>query len=318
MLAAHPRHVIGERPSGHDVTRRGTWIWFVTGSSRGIGREIVKAALDAGDKVVATARRPEQLNDLAEKFGERVLPVALNVTSSTDVGKAVAVGYKTFGRYDVVVNNAGFGDTASIEDTTLEDFKKQIDTNFLGVVYATKAALPILRQQGAGHIFQVSSLGGRVGSVGLGAYQSAKWAVGGFSTVLTQEVAPLGIKVTVLEPGGMKTDWAGSSMTIPPVSAPYEKTMGAFAKMLRDFSGSEPTDPVKVAQVVLKLAGRDDAPVRLLLGTDAVQYALAAAKGLAESNEKWHDLSVSVAFDNRRPQPILFGVVVQQAAEIQE
>jgi NAD(P)-dependent dehydrogenase (short-subunit alcohol dehydrogenase family) len=272
-------------------------VWFVTGSSRGLGRKIVEAALNAGDKVVATARKPEQLKDLTEAYRDRVLALALDVTDSADVAKAVEQGRKTFGRYDIVVNNAGYGDTAAIEDTTIESFEKQIATNFLGVVYVTKAVLPILREQGSGHIFQISSLGGRIGAVGLGAYQSAKWAVGGFSTVLAQEVAPLGIRVTVLEPGGMKTDWAGSSMTIPPVSAPYEQTVGGFAKMLRDHSGSEPTDPAKVAQVVLRLSDRDDAPVRLLLGTDAVQYAAAAAKALADSDQKWHDLSVSVAFD---------------------
>jgi NAD(P)-dependent dehydrogenase (short-subunit alcohol dehydrogenase family) len=271
-------------------------VWFVTGSSRGLGREIVEAALNAGDSVVATARKPEQLNDLSEKFGDRVLALALDVSDSAAVSKAVAAGHKAFGRYDVVVNNAGYGDTASIEDTTLESFEKQIATNFLGVVYVTKAVLPILREQGSGHIIQVSSVGGRVGSPGLSAYQSAKWAVGGFSTVLAQEVAPLGIKVTVLEPGGMKTDWAGSSMTVPPVSAPYEQTVGAFAKMLRGYSGQEPTDPAKVAQVVLKLANQEDVPVRLLLGSDAAQYAPAAAKALAESDQKWHDLSVSVGF----------------------
>ena len=168
-------------------------VWFVTGSSRGLGREIVEAALNAGDRVVATARKPEQLNDLAEKFGDRMLALALDVTDSADVAKVVAEGHKAFGRYDVVINNAGYGDTASIEDTTFESFEKQIATNFLGVVYVTKAVLPILREQGSGHIFQVSSVGGRVGSPGLAAYQSAKWAMGGFSTVLAQEVAPLGI-----------------------------------------------------------------------------------------------------------------------------
>jgi NAD(P)-dependent dehydrogenase (short-subunit alcohol dehydrogenase family) len=272
-------------------------VWFVTGSSRGLGREIVEAALNAGDRVVATARKPGQLNDLSQKFGDRVLALALDVSDSAAVAKAVSEGHKAFGRYDFIVNNAGYGDMASIEDTTLESFEKQIATNFLGVVYVTKAVLPILREQGSGHIIQVSSVGGRVGSPGLSAYQTAKWAVGGFSTVLAQEVAPLGIKVTVLEPGGMKTDWAGSSMTVPPVSAPYEETVGAFAKMLRDHSGQEPTDPAKVAQVLLKLAGQDDVPVRLLLGTDAAQYAPAAAKALAESDQKWHDLSVSVGFD---------------------
>jgi NAD(P)-dependent dehydrogenase (short-subunit alcohol dehydrogenase family) len=246
------------------------------------------------DRVVATARKPEQLNDLSEKYGGRLLALAVDVTDSEAVIGAVAAGHKAFGSYDIVVNNAGYGDTASIEDTTIESFEKQIATNFLGVVYVTKAVLPILREQRAGHIFQVSSVGGRVGSPGLGAYQSAKWAMGGFSTVLAQEVAPFGIKVTVLEPGGMKTDWAGSSMTIPPVSAPYEQTVGVFAKMLRDYSGSEPTDPAKVAQIVLQLANQDDVPLRLLLGTDAVQYAPTAAKALAESDAKWHELSVSV------------------------
>jgi NAD(P)-dependent dehydrogenase (short-subunit alcohol dehydrogenase family) len=247
--------------------------------------------------VVATARKPERLNDLSETFGDRVLALALNVSDSAAVAQAVSEGHKAFGRYDVVVNNAGYADTASIEDTTLESFEKQIATNFFGVVYVTKAVLPILREQGSGHIIQVSSVGGRVGSPGLSAYQSAKWAVGGFSTVLAQEVAPLGIQVTVLEPGGMKTDWAGSSMTVPPVSVPYEQTVGAFAKMLRDSSGQEPTDPAKVAQVVLKLANQEDVPVRLLLGSDAAQYAPAAAKALADSDQKWHDLSVSVGFD---------------------
>ncbi len=149
-------------------------VWFVTGSSRGLGREIVEAALRAGDRVVATARRPEQLHDLAGRFGDRLLALGLDVTDSVNVAKAVAEGLQAFGRYDIVVNNAGYGDTASIEDTTLGSFEKQISTNFLGVVYVTKAVLPILREQASGHIFQVSSVGGRVGSAGLGAYQSAK------------------------------------------------------------------------------------------------------------------------------------------------
>jgi NAD(P)-dependent dehydrogenase (short-subunit alcohol dehydrogenase family) len=262
-----------------------------------LGRSIVEAALHAGDRVVATARQPGQLHDLLEKFGDRVRVLALDVTDSAHVARVVAEGHQAFGRYDVVVNNAGYGDIAAIEDTTIASFEKQIFTNFLGVVYVTKAVLPILRRQASGHIFQVSSLGGRLGSPGLAAYQSAKWAVGGFSTILAQEIAPLGLKVTVLEPGGMKTDWAGSSMTIPPVSAPYEPTVGAFARMLRAYSGSEPTDPAKVAELMLKLANQEKPPLRLLLGTDAVQYAPAAAQTLADSDALWHDLSTSVAFD---------------------
>jgi NAD(P)-dependent dehydrogenase (short-subunit alcohol dehydrogenase family) len=272
-------------------------VWFVTGSSRGLGHAIVEAALEAGDQVVATARQPAQLSDLLARYGDRVLSVALDVTDSDQVTSAVQEGLKAFGRYDVVVNNAGYADLASVEDVTLDAFRAQIDTNFYGVVQVTKAVLPILREQGSGHIFQVSSLGGRIGSAGLAAYQSAKWAVGGFSTVLAQEVAPLGIKVTVLEPGGMRTDWAGSSMTIPPVSEPYQATVGAFAGMIRaaDLSQAEAAHPARVAQVVRDLAGRQDAPVRILLGTDAVQYAQAAALALAESDEKWRHLSESVS-----------------------
>ncbi|MFF2382556.1 SDR family NAD(P)-dependent oxidoreductase [Streptomyces sp. NPDC058108] len=272
-------------------------VWFVTGSSRGLGRAIVEAALEAGDRVVATARKPAQLDDLVVRHGDRILPLALDVARDDDVRRAVREGLDAFGRYDVVVNNAGYGDIASVEDVTPEAFRAQIDTNFYGVVQVTKAVLPVLREQGAGHIFQVSSVGGRVGSVGLSAYQSAKWAVGGFSTVLAQEVAPLGIQVTVLEPGGMRTDWAGSSMTIPPVSEPYRQTVGGFADMIRSSaaSGSAESDPVKVARVVRDLAGRQDAPVRIVLGAQAYGIAQAAARAIAESDEKWREVSESVS-----------------------
>ncbi|WP_329524948.1 SDR family NAD(P)-dependent oxidoreductase [Streptomyces sp. NBC_01462] len=272
-------------------------VWFVTGSSRGLGRAIVEAALEAGDQVVATARKPAQLDDLVARHGDRILPLALDVARDDDVQRAVREGLDAFGRYDVVVNNAGYGDIASVEDITLDAFRSQIDTNFYGVVQVTKAVLPVLREQGRGHIFQVSSVGGRVGSAGLSAYQSAKWAVGGFSTVLAQEVAPLGIKVTVLEPGGMRTDWAGSSMTIPPVSEPYQQTVGVFADMIRSSStaNSAESDPVKVAQVIRDLAGREDAPVRIVLGAQAYEIAQAASRTITESDEKWREVSESVS-----------------------
>jgi NAD(P)-dependent dehydrogenase (short-subunit alcohol dehydrogenase family) len=273
-------------------------VWLVTGSSRGLGRAIVESALVAGHRVVATARKPEQLQELAKRYGDKIRAVALNVTDSEAAIRTVHNTVEAFGRLDVLVNNAGYGDTASVEDVSLDDFKAQIDTNFYGVVYVTKAALPVMRTQGFGNIFQISSVGGRIGAPGLAAYQSAKWAVGGFSTVLAQEVAPLGIKVTVIEPGGMRTDWAGPSMNIPPVSKPYEQTVGAFAQMIRDFSGKEPTDPAKVAQVILKLADMAEPPLRLLIGSDAVKYAAAAAKQLAESDAQWCTLSESVGFDN--------------------
>ncbi|OPA91739.1 short-chain dehydrogenase/reductase [Pseudomonas fluorescens] len=269
-------------------------VWFITGSSRGLGRAITEAALRAGDRVAATARNTRQLDDLVAEFGDAVFPLALDVTDNKQVVQAVEAAAAQFGRLDVVVNNAGYGDVASVEDVTPEDFKAQIDTNFYGVVNVSKAVVPVLRRQGSGHIIQVSSLGGRIGMPGLAAYQSAKWAVGGFSTVLAQEVGPLGVQVTVLEPGGMRTDWSGSSMTIPPISEPYQQTVGALVQLIGS-PGILPTAPARVAEIVLELALSKDAPLRLLIGADAVQYAARAAEDLAASDKKWHDLSVSAS-----------------------
>ncbi|KAJ5288308.1 hypothetical protein PENANT_c210G07676 [Penicillium antarcticum] len=271
-------------------------IWFITGSSRGLGLAITEAALNNGDSVIATARKPEQLGHLVEKFGiERVLPVALDVTDNDQVVQAVKSGFERFGRIDVVINNAGYANTAAVEDIDVEDFCAQVNANLMGVVYVSKAVLPILRQQKSGHIFQVSSLGGRIGAPGLSAYQCAKWAVGGFSTVLSQEVAPFGIKITVLEPGGIRTDWAGSSMQVPPVSEPYRGTVGAFAEYLRKSSGSEASIPSKIADIVLKLLDEKEPPLRLLVGPDAVDYAGKAAEALSASDKKWRELSISSA-----------------------
>jgi NAD(P)-dependent dehydrogenase (short-subunit alcohol dehydrogenase family) len=274
-------------------------VFLLTGSSRGLGREIAEAVLAAGDRLVATARRPESLAGLAERYGGQILPVALDVTDPAAARAAVAAGLEAFGRIDVVVNNAGYANLASVEDITDEDFREQIDANLLGVVNVTRAALPVLRRQGAGHIIQVSSIGGRLATAGLSAYQAAKWAVGGFSEVLAKEVGPLGIKVTVLEPGGMQTDWAGSSMKVPPVSEPYQATVGAMAKLHQD-AARPPVlgDPAKVAQVVLAIAGLDEPPLRLILGSEAYLYATAAARARAESDAAWHDLTVSTDRDD--------------------
>ncbi len=271
-----------------------TKIWFVTGSSRGLGRAIVEAALSSGASVIATARSVKSLDALTKQFGpDRLLPLALDVTNESQVFAAIHAGHQKFGRIDVVVNNAGYANTASLEDMETADFRQQIDTNFMGVVYVTKAAVPILRQQRSGHIFQVSSIGGRIGIPGLSAYQSAKWAVGGFSTVVAQEVAPFGIKVTVLEPGGIRTDWAGSSMAIPAISESYEQTVGAVAGKLRQASGNEESLPEKIAQIVVDLSEETDVPLRLVLGPQAVGIAEQAAETLAESDRKWRHVSTS-------------------------
>ncbi|RKU49562.1 Oxidoreductase boa17 [Coniochaeta pulveracea] len=271
-------------------------VWFVTGSSRGLGRAVVEAALSSGASVIATARSVQSLDALAETFGpDRFLALTLGVTKESEVINAIRAGHQKFGRIDVVVNNAGYANTAALEDMDIQDFRQQMDTNFMGVVYVTKAVIPILREQGSGHIFQVSSIGGRLGTPGLSAYQSAKWAVGGFSTVVAQELAPLGIKVTVLEPGGIRTDWAGSSMKIDEVSEPYERTVGVVAQMLRGLSGSEESLPEKIAQIIVNLSEEKDAPLRLVLGPQAVEFAAKAAEELTASDQKWQDVSLSSA-----------------------
>jgi NAD(P)-dependent dehydrogenase (short-subunit alcohol dehydrogenase family) len=279
-------------------------VWFVTGSSRGLGRALVEVALEAGDRVAATARNPERLRDLLDKYGDAVLVLRLDVTDCDAAARVVTQAEQTFGRIDVVVNNAGYGDLGSFEDTTIDSFRTQIDTDFYGVVNVSKAVVPLLREQGSGHIFQVSSLIVRLSGPGLTAYQAAKCAVAGFSLGLAKEIAPFGVKVTILEPGAMRTDWGGSSMTIPQPSGPYQPTIGAFAEALRAFSGHEPTNTRRVAQVVRDLAGRDDAPVRLLLGTDAVPLAQQAAQELAASDEAWREVSLSVSDGTPLTTPI--------------
>lgn len=271
-------------------------VWFVTGSSRGLGREVVLAALDAGDTVVATARTVRDLDDIVTRYGARVMPLPLDVSDPAAVQAAVADCLSRFGRIDHVVNNAGYANIASVEDVTMEDFREQVETNLFGTVYVTKAVVPIMREQGSGHIFQIASIGSRIASVGLAPYQASKFAVRSLSLVLAQEVQPLGIQVTAIEPGGMRTNWAGSSMRIPAISAHYQQTVGSFAKMLRDYSGNEPSDPRKVAKLIVDLAGRPDAPVELLIGQDAFEYAQLAADVVAASDKKWKELTTSVGF----------------------
>jgi NAD(P)-dependent dehydrogenase (short-subunit alcohol dehydrogenase family) len=235
-------------------------VWLITGSSRGLGRALAEAVLAAGDKLVATARKPAQLADLVDRHGDQVRAVALDVTDSGAAGNAIQGAVDAFGRLDVLVNNAGYANLNSIEDMAAEDFREQIETNFFGVVNVTRAALPVFRRQRDGHIIQISSIGGRWATPGLSAYQSAKWAVGGFSEVLAKEVGPLGVKVTVVEPGGMRTDWAGSSMRVGAVQPDYQKAVGAMIQAHSTNADIVRGDPAKVAQAILRVASEKRPP----------------------------------------------------------
>jgi NAD(P)-dependent dehydrogenase (short-subunit alcohol dehydrogenase family) len=272
-------------------------VWFITGSSRGLGRALAEAVLAAGDKLVATARNPAQLDDLVDRYGNRVRAVALDVTDARAAGDAIQSGVDAFGRLDVLVNNAGYANVNSIEDMAAEDFREQVEANFFGVVNVTRAALPIFRTQRNGHIIQISSIGGRGATPGLSAYQSAKWAVGGFSEVLAKEVRPLGIKVTVVEPGGMRTDWAGSSMRVGAVQPDYQQAVGAMIEARSTNADIMRGDPAKVAQAILRVASEKRPPLRLLLGTDAVFLASLFSAERAKEDAKWKDLSVSTDFN---------------------
>ncbi len=275
-------------------------VWLVTGSSRGLGRDLAKAVLASGDRLVATARDPKSLAGVVAAHADQVLAVALDVTRADDARSAVAAAVERFGRLDVLVNNAGYANTNSIEDVDEADFRAQFETNFFGVFHVTRAALPVLRAQKAGHVIQISSIGGRLGSPGLGSYQSAKWAVEGFTEVLAREVGPLGIKATIVEPGGMRTDWAGASMRNDEPSEPYRATVGALAGNARQ-AGTSRGDPAKAAQAILRVASLADPPLRLLLGTDAVFLAEVVARRRAEEDARWKDLSSGTDFDGLPP-----------------
>jgi NAD(P)-dependent dehydrogenase (short-subunit alcohol dehydrogenase family) len=273
-------------------------VWFITGSSRGLGRAITRGVLEAGHRVAATARRPSDLDEIASQYGDRVKAVPLDVTDPEQAARAVKAAVDTFGRIDVLVNNAGYADTDSAEDMPLEDFRRQIDTNFYGVVYVTRAVLPVMRKQRSGRIFQISSIGGRRGGTpGLSAYQAAKFAVAGFSEVVLNEVAPLGIQLTIVEPGGFATDWAGTSMKILPSQPDYEPTVGATAKRLRGDPGAARGVPEKAAQALLALASMPKQPRRLVLGTDAYVLAKAKALELIASDDANRQLSASTDAD---------------------
>ena len=272
-------------------------VWFITGSSRGLGRSLAEAVLAHGDLLVATARHPEQLGDLVSTYGEQMRAVALDVTNPEQVRTAIATAIDAFGRIDVVVNNAGYANVASIEETTEEDWRAQLETNLWGVINVTRAALPVLRKQRSGHFVQISSTGGRTGVAGLGPYQTAKWAVEGFSEVLSREVAPLGIKVTLIEPGGFRTDWGGSSMSYTEPSEDYRSTIEGRLDYHHQ-AGNEPGDPAKAAQAIISIVNEENPPLRLLLGKDAVQLARRIDQAKLAETDRWEKLSSSTDFDD--------------------
>jgi len=279
-------------------------VWLVTGSASGLGRDIAEAVLAAGDRLVATARDPRRLDDLVKGYGDRVRTATLDVANEDASRAAVQVAVDVFGRLDVVVNNAGYGDIAPFEQLSPERFKAVLDTNFYGVVNVTRAAIPGMRKQRSGCILQISSVGGRLARPGSTPYHAAKWAVGGFTESLAQEVAPFGVRVCALEPGGMRTNWgARANENAPDLLPDYEPSVGAVINALKPYWGHETSDPVKVAQVILRLADCDHLPAHLLIGSDAVQYAGQAEATRASEAEQWREISVATDVDAKVALP---------------
>ncbi|MDX3234614.1 oxidoreductase [Streptomyces sp. ME03-5709C] len=267
-------------------------VWLITGCSSGFGREIALAALAAGDRVMATARRPETLGDLAQAGGDRISTAALDVTDPSSVQAAVKATLAVFGRVDVLVNNAGSTMIGAVEETSMEQLRFQMETNFFGTAEVTKAIVPLMREQGSGTIVQMSSLGGRMTYPGLGGYDAAKHALEAFSEALASELAPLGVRVLLVEPGMFRTKIA-SNMVLAPENAAYRETSGALREMVAGVKGQEPGDPAKAAAAILEVLEAENPPLRLVLGGDAVDALRAHHEAVLADMAAWETLSRS-------------------------
>jgi NAD(P)-dependent dehydrogenase (short-subunit alcohol dehydrogenase family) len=282
-----------------------TQTWFITGSSRGLGRALTQAALEAGDHVAATARQPAQLDDLVAQWGERIHALPLDVTDPDAARAAIAEAHDRLGRLDVIVNNAGYANVSPIETGDDGDFRAQFETNFWGVYNVSKSALPILRTQGGGLVMQISSVGGRVGgSPGIASYQAAKFAIDGFSRVLQAETAPFGVRVMVVEPSGFQTDWAGSSMTVHEIPEAYAPTVGAMNTRVRQSTGGAAGDPSRAAAILVQVAKRQHVPSHLPLGVNATEFSIRLDEQLLAEDTRWSEVSRSADFGE--PYPIEF------------
>lgn len=215
--------------------------------------------------------------------------------------RAVEAAVSRFGRIDVVVNAAGYGNLGAIEDTSIDDLRAQIETNLFGAIHVSKAVIPTLRAQRSGHVIHFSSVGGRIGATGRAAYSAAKFGVEGFAEAMATEMAPHGVRVTIIEPGGFRTDFAGSSTTIQDVRADYDATVGEAARFQRAYNGRQPGDPARAAQVILNIAGMPNPPLRLLLGSDAVRAVAASDLRKMEADRTWRELSCSTDFTSGLP-----------------
>ncbi len=266
-----------------------TKTWFITGASKGFGREWAEAALERGDNVATTARKLDTLDALVDTYGDAVLPIQLDVTDRSAAFDAVKRAADHFGKLDVVINNAGYGHFGMIEELTEDDVRSQMETNLFGALWVTQAALPIMRAQGSGHIIQVSSIGGISAFPTVGAYHASKWALEGFSQSLAQEVAGFGIYVTLIEPGGYSTDWSGPSATRSEENPAYADVREAAKKRP---SASDPGDPTATRDAILKVVDADEPPLRIFFGKMPLEIATKDYESRLATWNEWQPVSV--------------------------
>ena len=271
--------------------------WLITGCSTGIGREIARAALEAGHSVAVTARNVDAVADFVDQFGDRALALPLDVTDRDQITAAVGSVEKTFGGIDVLVNNAGYGYMAAVEEGEDAEVRKLFDTNYFGVVDTLKAVLPAMRARRSGHVINISSMTGLVANPPNAYYSSTKFALEALTEALAKEVGPLGIKVTAIEPGAFRTDWAARSMqeSSTPIGD-YDENVGARKTLIKQFADHLPGDPRKVAEAVLMVAGLDEPPLRLLLGRDVLAAVREKIADLTASIDQWESVTKNVNF----------------------
>jgi NAD(P)-dependent dehydrogenase (short-subunit alcohol dehydrogenase family) len=272
-------------------------VWLITGCSSGFGRALAKEVLSKGYNAAVAARNTNDVKDIVEPYPDTAMAVRLDVTVSADIKSAVEATVKQFGQVDVLVNNAGIGYFAAIEESEEEQVKRMFDINFFGLAKMTQAVLPIMRKQRSGHILNISSIGGLRSFPGVGFYNATKYAVDGFSEALSKETAPLGIKVTIIAPSGFRTDWAGRSAKDSTLKIEdYSSTAGKNAGDIRGYSGNQPGDPVRAARAMIAVTESPDPPLRLLLGAAALKGAYAKLEELKSDFDTWAETTVGADF----------------------
>ncbi|MGD1875605.1 MAG: oxidoreductase [Mastigocoleus sp.] len=273
-------------------------VWLITGSSTGFGRTLAETVLESGDKVIATARKPEQLEDLISKYPQTAIALKLDVTNPDEIIVAIEKANAAFGRIDVLVNNAGYGLIGALEEVSDEQIHRNFDTNLFGAINVIRAVLPMMRRQQSGHIINMSAIAGFTNELGFSIYGGAKFALEGVSEALQGEVAPLGIKVTIVEPGPFRTDFIRRSLDrAEEQMEAYQGSVGKFLNFLNNIEGKQPGDPAKAAEAIIKVINSENPPLRLVLGKYAYTKFRKKIESLKTELDKWEAVSANTDFE---------------------